>query len=370
MKASHKIQAIFCVAGTVLMFGASDAWAGYTFTTFDVSTQLGGLLGFTNATGVNNAGQVVGFIGPANNAGASVSPSGSNGYDGFIDNGGTFTQIDVPGAQPQTTEVSGINNSGQITGTFIDSGPGTPHGFVTSGTAYTNPTNYTQLDAPSATVGNSIGITNAFGLNNSGTVVGGTGSVNGLNGFSYNTSSQTFTAVNVSPALAESNSTQAQGVNDAGHIAGYFIGNDGQLHGFIDSAGNFVQLDAPFATVVDTNGTHGGSTYAMGLNNSDDVVGYVYDGLGNIHGFVEDGGVFTEIDVPPGADAFGTDPYGTEVLGINDGGELVGIYNDDAGTHGFIATLNDAPEPASLALLGFGILGLLTVYRGRVVRGC
>jgi len=44
------------------------------------------------------------------------------------------------------------------------------------------------------------------------------------------------------------------------------------------------------------------------------VVGYVYDGLGNIHGFVEDGGVFTEIDVPPGADAFGTDPYGTEVL--------------------------------------------------------
>jgi hypothetical protein len=370
VKVICNLRAILPLAALLSVI-ATGARAGYTFTTFDVSTQLGGPAGFTNATGVNDSGQVVGFIGPANNAGASVTPSGANGYDGFIDNGGAITQIDVPNSQANTTEISGINNSGQITGTFIDStGAGVPHGFVTSGAAYTNAGGYTQLDAPSATVGNSVGITNAFGLNNSGTVVGGTGGVNGLNGFSYATGSQTYTPVNVPPALAESNSTQAQGVNDAGHIVGYFIGNDGQMHGFIDGAGNFVQLDAPFATVTDMNGAHGGSTYAMGLNNSDTVVGYVYDGLGNIHGFVEDGGAFTEIDVPAGADQFGSDPGGTEVLGINNSGELVGIYNDDSGTHGFIATLNDVREPASPALLGFGLLGLLAVYRGRAPKGC
>jgi len=146
------------------MFGASDAWAGYTFTTFDVSTQLGGLLGFTNATGVNNAGQVVGFIGPANNAGASVSPSGSNGYDGSLITAALShkSTCRVPslrrrsvGDQQQRADHRNIHRLR----------PRHTHGFVTSGTAYTNPTNYTQLDAPSATVGNSIGITNAFGLN-------------------------------------------------------------------------------------------------------------------------------------------------------------------------------------------------------------
>jgi quercetin dioxygenase-like cupin family protein len=43
------------------------------------------------------------------------------------------------------------------------------------------------------------------------------------------------------------------------------------------------------------------------------------------------GGSFTPIDVP--GSSF------TYVTGINDGGQIVGFFQDASGTHGFLATL-------------------------------
>jgi hypothetical protein len=54
---------------------------------------------------INNAGQIVGSFG------------GGVTSDGFLYSGGSFTQIDVPGAT--STEAHGINNAGQIVGFFI-----------------------------------------------------------------------------------------------------------------------------------------------------------------------------------------------------------------------------------------------------------
>ena len=51
-----------------------------------------------------------------------------------------------------------------------------------------------------------------------------------------------------------------------------------------------------------------------------------------------------EIDVPT------LDAYGTEVLGVNNLDDLLGIFNDHTGMHGFevIPVATTAPEPASL----------------------
>src|SRR4051812_25651077 len=74
----------------------------------------------------------------------------------------SFTQIDVPGAFLGTTVASGINDAGQIVGSFIDSTG--QHGFLRDPDG-----NLTQIDVPSA-VG-PFG-TQAFGINDAGQIVG------------------------------------------------------------------------------------------------------------------------------------------------------------------------------------------------------
>jgi probable HAF family extracellular repeat protein len=71
---------------------------------------------FTEASGINDAGQIVGSF--ADNSGFG---------HGFLDTGGSFTQIDVPGAI--FTEASGINDAGQIVGRIADSTLD-QHGFL------------------------------------------------------------------------------------------------------------------------------------------------------------------------------------------------------------------------------------------------
>jgi probable HAF family extracellular repeat protein len=51
------------------------------------------------------------------------------GTHGFLDTGGSFTQIDVPGAK--VTLARGINDAGQIVGTFENNPGSTPdRGFL------------------------------------------------------------------------------------------------------------------------------------------------------------------------------------------------------------------------------------------------
>jgi probable HAF family extracellular repeat protein len=92
----------------------------------------------------------------------------SNLTNSFLYDGGTFTTIDYPSAS--TTFAGGINDSGQIVGSYSHAAG--IHGFL-----YNNGT-FTSFDDPSAT-----GFTSAGGINNSGQIVGSFADAAGTHGF-------------------------------------------------------------------------------------------------------------------------------------------------------------------------------------------
>jgi probable HAF family extracellular repeat protein len=101
----------------------------------------------TLASGINNAGQIVGHYQTA-----------MGGPDhGFLLSSGVYTTLDVPGSL--ATDANGINDLGQIVGQYRDAS-GKDHGFL-----YSNGT-YTMLDVSGAFS------TDASGINDAGQIVG------------------------------------------------------------------------------------------------------------------------------------------------------------------------------------------------------
>jgi len=89
---------------------------------------------------------------------------------GFLLSGGVYTTIDVPGSTG--TIAYGINNSGEIVGEYFVGGGVTPHGFLYSEGIFT------PLDVPGAIS------TYASGINDAGEIVGSYTDANfGLHGF-------------------------------------------------------------------------------------------------------------------------------------------------------------------------------------------
>ncbi len=153
--------------------------SGSTYTTIDdpLAVFQGADEG-TVATGINDAGQIVGYY-----------PDATNNFHAFLytpGNGGSFITLDDPDAIGGRgagfgTVATGINNAGQIVGYYTVSLPGTLvyHGFVYSGGSYTT------VDDPQATI---LGPdfpngTLAYGINDAGQIVGSYFDANGQHGF-------------------------------------------------------------------------------------------------------------------------------------------------------------------------------------------
>ena len=103
----------------------------YNYTTLDDPFQVGFT---TQASGINDAGQIVG------------SYHNSSGYHGFIYSAGTYTPFDVPLAT-NGTFAADINAAGQIVGTYSTTAT---HGFLYNPTDSMNP--FTTLDFQGATI--------------------------------------------------------------------------------------------------------------------------------------------------------------------------------------------------------------------------
>jgi len=290
------------------------------YKTLDVPGATGG----TFAEGINNNGQIVGYY------------LDSSGVDqGFIYSAGTYVPgIDNPGTlgtellgtsthaiefhNGKPVEISGQYIVGEVTLGFLDFqaavlnyGSTSRSGFGTYGFDETNDD------------------TVFTGVNEKGTEVVGwyiDSSGSGIHGFFVN-----IKTGGLGTALTDlgPKGTYAQGVNNAGQIAGYYVDSSGVDHGFLyrPGPGIYVPINDPHA------GTGAGQgTEALGINDDGQIVGYYVDSSGVDHGFlytISTGHFQTINDLNAGNSA----GQGTVASGINDHGTIVGTYIDSSGLH-------------------------------------
>ncbi len=163
---------------------------------------------------------------------------------------------------------------------------------------------------------NAFSMTQGFGINDAGQIVGSEDAANFPGGFLY--SSGAFSPINY-----PFGTTNPTAINDHGQIVGYYLGttptytNYGN-HGFIYQNGTFQIFDA-FGSTKGTNLT--------GINSQGVMVGTYTDPQGRITSFISDQKKTRPFNVPNSSQ--------TQVVGINDFGHISGSYIDASGEQSY-----------------------------------
>jgi probable HAF family extracellular repeat protein len=213
----HRLLACL-VTGTGLLGALAIAQAAYTFVTLDApfpGTTT------TTALGINNRGHIVGLYVDSQSV-----------LHGFLYQHGRFATLDVPGALG--TQARGLNDRRQIVGIFLGD-DGATHGSLSQHG------HFTTLDVPVP----GTTTTTPGGINNYGQIVGSFHDSRGSHGFLYEDG--VFPPLDV--PFPDTFNTAATGINAHGQIVGiYQSGVPGAptgLHVFRYEEGVFTPIEVP-----------------------------------------------------------------------------------------------------------------------------
>jgi probable HAF family extracellular repeat protein len=289
---------------------------------------------YTEAGGINSAGVVAGTVFQAN---------GISHASTFY--GGAVTDLGALGGPSQSSEGYAINASGQVTGMSYLSSGSTYHAFrYTPGSGMTD----------AGSLGDwSIG----FGINDSGTVVGAAGA-DYFFYHAFSSSEGTVTDLGTLGGWA----SDAFAVNNAGVAVGSsLLASNARAHATMYLNGAAIDL-----------GSLGDDSIAFGINNRSETVGrYDLTNSSLTHGFLYINGVMTDLNTL-------IDPSSgwtiSNAISINDNSQIAAEGCNASGTcQGLLLTLNDpkvspVPEPGMVGtmLLGLGLFGIMRRRKGMV----
>jgi probable HAF family extracellular repeat protein len=371
----------FSLALGLFLAGSLAASADYAYTLVN----LGGLAGgsYYSANGVNNLGQVTGSfnngsnystflysggtmtdLGAAagytnDNQGNSINDSGqiagsvndASGSEVMYYDGTTMHNLGAVGGQPGSAYGYGINNSGQITGVYANSSSGNQTGFLYSGGLSGTTTELGALPGGQGSVGDA--------LNNSGEVTGLATTSGG------ETHAITWTSgggmVDLGSLAGPSGISFGEAINNLGEVAGLSQTASGDYDGFLYNG----------STMVDLGTLGGDGSGAYGINDSGKVVGWAYTtGDASQDAFLYSGGTMYDLNnlIAPGSG------WTLESANaISNTGYIVGYMEDAGGDYDAFrldpeSSPPPVPEPGTLSLVGFGLLGLVGYRRRRTAK--
>lgn len=371
------INNIFLLTISIILLFATQASGASQYNIIDLGT-LGG--NWSEATGINNSGEVVGYSSPG-----STYQAISHAFTYTLDGG-------IKDLTPShaSSYAYGINDKGEVVGTTSDS-PNLPnHAF-----SYTKDNGIVNID----TIGR---YSVAYGVNNNGEVVGTSLYKNQSDNIPH---AFHYTSSGGMSIIVSGLRSYAQGINDNGEIVGslatpgdtayhaftytqdsgitylntisgennyaYGINNNGEIVGssnFIGGASNEVHaFSFTVSSGITDLGTLGGKvSEARGINNKRKVVG-VSTTLGGVnHAFI-----YTENIGMIDLNTLISPDSGwvlQRAIAINDNDQIVGNGIINGQSHAFLMiSTTSVPEPTSMWLIASGFIGFIFIikYRNR-----
>ncbi len=279
---------------------AGRASAGYSIIDLGATAQDSASIG--NA--INAAGSTAGTSASGDGTSRAVQATGGGGFQGV-----SLAAIGYAGPSAAT----GINDGGQVVGSFYDTADKSTHAFRTiDGRA---------SDLGTVDVGTTKGLdTLAGGINSAGEVAG---TAHLADGRSVAIRGDAAGNLSVIAPIGDGEASRAVAINAGGRVAGSYELTNGVDRAFVADRGRgMVDLLAGYRATG-----FGLNSYGTAINAANSVAGYADFGLGHSHAFLaQAGGALVDIGVLNGFSS----SYG---LGINATSQVVGRL-DNGGTGG------------------------------------